>query len=64
MKKSATIIRMGAAHWDVSMPNEEGEHGSLYFNLRTMTRDERRKFHAGFMGAYRIVNPMKERRAA
>lgn len=62
MKKHATIIRLGAAHWDAAIPDAEGNR--LTFNLRTMTRDERRKFHAAFMNAYRAVNPMRERRAA
>lgn len=62
MKTHATIVRMGAANWDVSIPDNEGS--TLVFNLRTMTRDERRKFHAHFMNAYRTVNPMRERRAA
>jgi hypothetical protein len=61
MKTKHTTIRMGAAHWDVTLPTSEG---GLHFNLRAMTRDERRKFHAAFMAAYRKVNPMKPRRRA
>lgn len=53
---------MGAANWDVSIPHEGGHRTE--FNLRTMTRDERRKFHAAFMNAYRTINPMRERKAA
>lgn len=59
MKHQHTVIRMGAAHWDVQVPTPQG---GLQFNLRAMSKDERRKFHATFMAAYRSVNPMKPRR--
>lgn len=62
MKKTATIIRMGAANWDASIPDAQGNR--LTFDFRKMNRDERRQFHASFMALYRKVNPMKERRAA
>ena len=68
MKNHATIIRMGASHWDVSVPEMDRvnprESERMHFDLRAMTRDERRQFHAAFMSLYRKVNPMKERRAA
>jgi hypothetical protein len=64
MKQTTTIIRMGAANWDVTIPHPETGLRPLYFDLRRMTKDERRKFHAEFMGAYRTVNPMRERSAA
>lgn len=57
-----TIIRMGAAHWDATIPTSEGD--VLHFDFRTMSKDERRKFHASFMSAYRAINPMRERKAA
>jgi hypothetical protein len=60
--KQHTVIRMGAAHWDASIPTSEGE--VLRFNFRRMSKDERRQFHASFMGAYRLINPMKERKLA
>lgn len=62
MTKQQTIIRMGAAHWDASIPTSEGE--VLHFDFRRMSKDDRRQFHASFMGAYRSINPMKERKSA
>lgn len=54
-----TTIRMGAAHWDVQIPTAEGV---LHFDFRRMSRDEKRKFHAAFMAAYRKANPFKPKR--
>lgn len=52
----STVIRMGAAHWDITV---QTEGGPLHFDFRRMSRDERRQFHAAFMGAYRTVNPFR-----
>jgi hypothetical protein len=60
VKTPHTTIRMGAAHWDASIPTSEG--AVLHFDFRGMTKDERRQFHAAFMSAYRQVNPMRPRK--
>ena len=52
MTKQQTIIRMGAAKWDATIPTTDGQK-PLHFDLSKMTRDERREFHAAFMAAYR-----------
>jgi len=50
-QKHIVTIRMGAAHWDVTVK------GAGRFNLRTMDRTERSKFHGAFMGSVRkIIN--------
>jgi len=48
-QKHTVTIRMGAAHWDVTVK------GAGQFNLRTMDRSERAKFHGAFMGAVRKI---------
>ena len=50
-KTYSTMIRMGAAHYDASIATSKDE--VLNFNLRSMSRDERRQFHGAFMEAYR-----------
>lgn len=63
MKKTySTIIRMGAAHWDVSIATSDTE--VMNFDMRKMNRDEKRQFHAAFMHSYRTINPYKPRQAA
>lgn len=56
MAGHSVVIRLGAAHWDVSMHPAQGD--PLHFDLRSMTKDERRQFHAQFMAAYRTTHPM------
>lgn len=56
-----TVIRMGAAQWDATIPTADGD---LHFDFRRMSRDDRRKFHAAFMAAYRKANPFTPRKAA
>jgi len=56
MTKHTTVIRMGAAHYDATVKTQAE---TLHFNLRTMSKDERRAFHASFMAAYRAVNPYR-----
>ena len=51
-----TVIRMGAVEWSASIPTSKG---TLHFNFRKMTRDERREFHREFMSAYRNLNPYR-----
>lgn len=51
-----TTIRMGAAHYDVTVAAEKGP---LHFDLRSMNNDERRHFHKTFMEAYREVTGTK-----
>lgn len=53
-------IRMGASHWDVIVPTEKGP---VQFNLRDMTKDQRRQFHSEFMAAYRSTRKPKRRKA-
>lgn len=52
MRKPSVIIRMGAPAWDARVLHN-GEY--LKFNLRTMTRDERREFHRTFMNSIRAM---------
>jgi hypothetical protein len=56
----AIIIRMGAAHWDMTVPTD---HGPVQYNFQKMTKDERRKFHSEFMSAYRSTTRKKRRKA-
>jgi hypothetical protein len=48
MKNHSVVIRMGAAHWDVTLVST-----GTRFNLRTMSRDQRGKFHGAFMSSIR-----------
>jgi hypothetical protein len=57
--KSQITIRKGAAFNDVTIVTPKGK--TLYFDLSTMTRPERSKFHSQFMAAYRKENPMRPR---
>jgi len=50
-KHSATI-RMGAAYWDVTLGRSPRLNGPD-FDLRTMDRNSRGKFHGQFMAAFR-----------
>jgi len=43
----SVTIRMGATHWDVAIK------GAGLFNLRSMTREQRGRFHGQFMAAVR-----------
>ena len=61
MLQSTTTIRMNATQWSVTVQTDQGP---LAFDLRKMTKDERRQFHAAFMGAYRKVNPYRPRKGA
>jgi hypothetical protein len=61
MKQNTTTIRMSASEWSVTVGTEKGP---LKFNLREMSRQERGKFHAAFMGAYRLKNPYQPRKVA
>jgi hypothetical protein len=54
-----TIIRMGAAHWDAQIPTADGV---LHFDFRSMSKDDKRKFHSAFMAAYRKANPFKPKK--
>ena len=47
---------MGAVEWSASIPTSKG---TIYFNFRKMTKDERREFHREFMSAYRKLNPYR-----
>lgn len=47
---TTTVIRMGASHWDATIPTNDGE---MHFDFRKMTKEERRQFHSHFMAAYR-----------
>lgn len=49
--KSNVIIRMGAAYHDVTVKGSDGK--PVRFNMRTMTKDEKRVFHREFMNAFR-----------
>jgi hypothetical protein len=59
MQKATTTIRMGATQWYTTIQTKDGE---VQFNLRSMSRDERSKFHSFFMSAYRKVNPYRPRK--
>lgn len=52
MKQTRTVIRMGATEWSVTLPTK---NGPTRFDLRSMAKDDRRKFHSAFMSAYRSV---------
>jgi len=52
---------MSASQWTVTIKTPAGP---LNFDLRRMSKDERRQFHATFMGAYRTVNPYRPRQGA
>lgn len=54
------VIRMGASNWDVTVPTEKGP---VKFNLKEMTKDQRRQFHSEFMSAYRSVHKKPKRKA-
>lgn len=49
MKPSVTI-RMGAAHWDVTIHQPNGD---LSFDLRAMERKDRGRFYGTFMTSVR-----------
>jgi hypothetical protein len=49
--KHSVTIRMGAAHWDVTLSGSP--HNGPDFNLRKMDRNQRGKFHGHFMAAFR-----------
>lgn len=49
-KNHTVTIRMGAAHWDVTV---ESAGSSTTFDLRKMDRHQRGKFHGQFMAAFR-----------
>lgn len=53
MAKPTTTIRMGASAWTVEIDDRLA--APVTFDLRAMTRDERRQFHAAFMASYRKV---------
>lgn len=55
--KPNVIIRLGAGNYDVRVRDAAGQF--VRFDLRAMTKDQRRNFHREFMNAYR-----QNRRAA
>jgi hypothetical protein len=61
MNNPTAVIRMGAAEWSASISPSKGE--AMRFDLRAMTREERREFHRTFMASYRqSVAPPKPKR--
>jgi hypothetical protein len=60
------IIRMGAANYDCRVRGADGEF--VRFDLRSMSKDQRRDFHREFMNTYRAatgaITAPKERRSA
>lgn len=62
MARQTTIIRMGAAAYDVTITKPNGK--VLHWDLRAMPRAARSKWHARFMSEYRRRNPMKPRALA
>jgi hypothetical protein len=48
--KTNVIIRMGAGNYDVRVRGADGQ--LVRFDLRAMTKDQRRNFHREFMNAY------------
>jgi len=58
-RKTSVTVRMGAAHWDVTIPTPAGD--TVSFDLRTMDRNERGKFHGQFMAAFRRSQQQKGR---
>lgn len=47
-RKHSATIRLGAAHWDVTLHTDTGNHT---FDMRKMDRHQRGKFHGQFMSA-------------
>ena len=61
MTKHTTVVRMSAAAWTATVTTQAK---TLHFDLRRMTKDERRAFHASFMAAYRAINPYTPRKGS
>jgi hypothetical protein len=61
MAKFSTTIRMGASRWTVDI---NASAAPMTFDLRKMTRDERRQFHAAFMAGIRKVIAYKPSQSA
>lgn len=50
VRKNSVTIRMGAAHWDVTV---HGPDKDIVFDLRKMDRKSRGKFYGTFMSSVR-----------
>ena len=62
MKRGNVTVRMGAAHWDVTI--KDATYGDLHFNLRKMDRHQRGRFHGTFMSSVRKSFRMNAEKAA
>lgn len=56
--KPSLTIRMGAAHWDATLPD------GTTFDFVTMTRDQRRAWYGTFMATCRRIYGHNDRRRA